>query len=55
MDVPEQHYFKEFACEMFPGWENDFVVYEAARAAWKQSGTLASKAAIIARWEDECN
>jgi len=54
MDAPEQHYFKQFACDTFPGWENDLAVYEAARAAWKRVSTLESKAAIISQWEDEC-
>jgi hypothetical protein len=54
MDTPEQHYFKEFASEIFPDWGTDPDVYEAARAAWKRVSNLESKAAIIARWEDEC-
>jgi len=54
MDTPEQHYFKQFACDTFPGWEDDPAIYAEAKAAWKRVSNLASKAAIISQWEDEC-
>jgi len=53
MDAPELYFFKVFADEMFPGYENDITIFAEAKAAWTKSDILASKVEIIIGWEND--
>ncbi len=55
MNESELHFFKKFAEEMFPGYENCPVIFAEAKVAWANSGLLNSETEIITRWENECN